>query len=77
MTGPYSRPERSAEFAIARRHLSRMLREGTVCNHCVHRDPASLFGKHPCEQSGRSFPLCTKTSGPQFEPDHSTLRGKS
>jgi hypothetical protein len=68
-------PERYVEFAIARRHVSRLLREGKVCNHCLHRDPEQLFGRHPCKQAGRSYPLCTKTPGLQFEIDHETLRG--
>jgi hypothetical protein len=71
MTDPYSRPERSAELAIARRHLAEVYRD--PCAHCANREMA--FGKAICPTFGRSFPLCTRTPGLQLEIDHSTLRG--
>lgn len=66
----HTRPERAAEFAIARRHLAEVYRD--PCAHCIHRDTA--FGKSVCPTFGRTFPRCTSTPGFQFEPDHSTLR---
>ena len=59
MSDLYSRPERSAEFAIARRHLAEVYRD--PCAHCKHRE--MVFGKAICPTFGRSFPLCTRTPG--------------
>lgn len=73
MAEPYSRPERAAEFAIARRHLAKVYAD--PCGHCMHRETA--FGKAICPTFGRTFPLCTKTPGLQFDVDHETLRGES
>jgi hypothetical protein len=44
------------------------------CAHCLHRE--TVFGKAICPTFGRTFPLCTKTPGLQFDPDHGTLKGK-
>jgi len=70
--GVYSRPERAAEFAIARRHLAEVYRD--PCAHCVHRE--MTFGKAICPTYGRTFPRCTSTPGLQFAPDHTTFRSK-
>jgi len=67
----HTRPERSAEFAIARRHLAEVYRD--PCAHCTHREV--VLGKAICPTFGRTFPRCTSAPGLQFEPDHSTLRG--
>lgn len=72
MSEPYSRPERSAEFAIARRHLAEVYRD--PCAHCTHREV--VLGKAICPTFGRTFPRCLSTPGLQFDLDHSTLRGK-
>ena len=71
MNDQHTRPERSAEFAIARRHLADVYRD--PCAHCLHRQVA--FDKATCPTFGRTFPRCTSTPGLQFEIDHSTLRG--
>lgn len=72
MTDGYSRPERATELAICRRHLAKVLAD--PCAHCLHRE--TVFGKAICPTFGRTFPLCTKTPGLQFDPDHGTLKGK-
>lgn len=72
MDEPYSRPERAAEFAIARRYLAEVYRD--PCAHCLRREMA--FGKAMCPTYGRTFPRCLSTPGLQFEPDHTTLRSK-
>jgi len=66
----HTRPERAAEFAIARRHLAEVYRD--PCAHCQHREMA--FDKAICPTFGRTFPRCTSAPGLQFEPDHDTLR---
>lgn len=72
MTEPYSRPERCAEFAISRRHLAKVYAD--PCSHCLHREV--VFGNAICPTFARTFPMCTKTPGLQFDVDHETLRGK-
>lgn len=69
----HTRPERAAEFAIARRHLAKVYAD--PCGHCVHRE--MVFGNATCPTFGRSFSLCTRTPGLQFEIDHATLIGES
>lgn len=71
MSDQHTRPERAAEFAIARRHLAEVYRD--PCAHCLKRDVA--FGEARCPTFGRTFPRCLSTPGLQFELDHSTLRG--
>ena len=68
----HTRPERAAEFAIARRHLANILKD--PCAACIHRQVA--FDKSICPTYGRTFPRCTSTPGLQFEPDHDTFRSK-
>lgn len=70
-----TRPERAAEIGIARRKLAKILREGTMCSYCLHRDPQPIFGRSVCQTFGRAYPLCTSTPGRQFDPDHETLKG--
>ena len=65
----HTRPERSAELAIARRHRAEIYRD--PCAHCLHRETA--FGKAACPTFGRAFPRCLSTPGLQFELDHATL----
>jgi hypothetical protein len=67
----HTRPERSAEFAIARRHLAKVYRD--PCGHCTHRE--TILGHSICPTFGRTFPRCLNTPGLQFDPDHETLRG--
>lgn len=73
MGDPLTRPERSAEFAIARRHLAEVYRD--PCAHCMHRE--EILDRSICPTFGRTFPRCISTPGLQFDPDHSTLtKGK-
>lgn len=72
MSEQHTRPERAAEFGIARRKLAEIY--AGPCAHCLHRETA--FDKASCPTFGRTFPRCLSTPGLQFEPDHSTLRGK-
>jgi hypothetical protein len=69
----YTRPERATEIKLARRQLAKIHRD--PCAYCTHREEA--FGKSICPTFGRSFPLCTKTPGLQFDIDHAKLQGDS
>jgi hypothetical protein len=71
MDETHTRPERSAEFAIARRHLAEIYRD--PCAHCMNREV--VLGKSICSIFGRTFPRCNSTHGLQFDLDHSTLLG--
>jgi hypothetical protein len=73
MTDQYSRPERAAELAIARRHRAEIYRD--PCAHCLKRANGTVFGLGFCKDASRTFPRCLSTPGLQFELDHSTLRG--
>jgi hypothetical protein len=70
----YSPPERFAERALARRQLAKVYRKGG-CHYCLHA--VHGWGKSACNTMGRTFPLCLKTPGTQFEPDHERLKGVS
>ena len=65
-------PERSAERAMARRQVARIYRKGG-CHFCTHR--VEGWGKSACSTTGRTFPLCTKTPGTEFELDNERLKG--
>lgn len=68
----YTRPERSAEFRLARRQLAKVARD--PCAYCTHRETA--FGKSFCPTLGRIWPRCMNTPGLQFDPDHERLKGE-
>jgi hypothetical protein len=72
--GPLTRPERCAEFGIARRQLAAIYRAGGcgVCIHAVHG-----WGRSACDTPGRVFPRCMGTPGPQFELDQERLKGQT
>lgn len=70
-----TRPERCAEFGLARRQLAKILREGSMCSVCTHREPNNPLRLDVCQSFGRSYPLCTRTPGLQFDPDHQRLQG--
>lgn len=69
-----SPPERATERQIAKRLRSKVYRAGG-CAYCTHR--VEGWGKSACKTIGRTFPLCIKTPGTQFEPDHERLKGVS
>lgn len=72
MTDVYSRPERATEFGLARRKVAKVTAAGgcVYCTHAVHG-----WGRSACDTPSRSFPLCLKTPGLQFDPDHDKLQG--
>ena len=74
--GPLTRPERSAEFGLARRKLAKVMRAGGcgVCKNAVHG-----WGIAACSLQGNVFPRCLNTRGarPQFELDESKLLGEN
>lgn len=74
MSEPYSRPERAAERELARRQRIKVTAAGgcLYCKHAVHG-----WGISACSTTGRTFPLCMKTPGVEFEPDHEKLQGDS
>jgi hypothetical protein len=67
----YTAPERSTERAKAVRVRAAIYRAGG-CTYCLHR----LTNWGGCEQ-GRTFPLCLKTPGTEFELDQKRLKGAS
>lgn len=71
MADTYTRPERSTEFGLARRHVAKVMRD--PCAYCRHREQA--FGKSFCPTLGRIWPRCMNTPGLQFDPDHEKLQG--
>lgn len=69
----YTRPERSAEFARARRIRARVLAAGG-CAMCLHR--VQGWGLSACSRPNRRFPMCMKDrASPAFELDESTVEG--
>jgi hypothetical protein len=73
MAMPLTRPEQYVEEGITRRKLAIVARCGG-CPVCTHR----LTNWGGCE-ADRRYPLCMKTPGTQFEPDHEAIAkwGKS
>lgn len=68
----YTRPEMNTERRIAGRLRAKVMRSGgcPFCIHAVHG-----WGRSACDTPGRTFPLCMKTPGLGFEPDHDRLKG--
>jgi hypothetical protein len=66
-------PERATERELAKRLRIKVTQAGG-CKYCIHR--VEGWGLYACSAEGRSFPLCLKTPGTSFEPDHDKLRGK-
>lgn len=78
MPDDLTRPERSAQFAEARRHLRHVIERGG-CPFCIHRDPTVIgWGRAVCQAAPkRAFPLCLKDGAtPAFEVDETTLQRK-
>ncbi len=71
MVETYTRPELSTGRGLARRQIAKVAAAGG-CAYCTHR--VSGWGRHACESTGRTFPLCLKTPGTSFDPDHDKLR---
>lgn len=69
VTEVLTRPEMAAERALARRQLAKVNAAGG-CVYCMNR----LTNWGGCT-AGRTFPLCTKTKGVEFEPDQAKLQG--
>jgi hypothetical protein len=69
----YSAPELSAERAIARRKLAKVLKCGG-CGACLHRDKSQdAWDRGFCKVQGRTFPFCTKAGEPSFQLDETRL----
>lgn len=68
---PLTRPERCAEYGLARRRIAEVLRARGcgVCKNAVHG-----WGRSACDEPGRVFPRCLNTRGKQFELDEARLR---
>ena len=75
MPMPLTRPEQYVEEGITKRKLAIVVRCGG-CPVCVHR--VQGWDRFACDTLGRTFPLCMKTPGTQFSPDHEAIakRGK-
>jgi hypothetical protein len=67
-----TKPEQSAERELAKRQRIKVTQAGG-CVYCVHR--VEGWGRAACNTPGRTFPLCLKTPGTQFEPDYDRLKG--
>jgi hypothetical protein len=66
-------PEHSTERALAKRLRAKVTAAGG-CAYCTHR--VEGWGRAACSTTGRTFPLCMKTPGTEFEPDHQRLTGE-
>ena len=77
MTEVLTRPERATERQLARREMARILREGSMCSACVHRQQPNPLKVDVCQTFGRAYPLCEHSPGKKFEPDHALLKGES
>ena len=67
----YTQPERHLERRICRRLVAKVTRDGG-CRYCIHA--VHGWDTSACDTPGRTFPLCLKTRGLGFEPDHERLR---
>jgi len=65
-------PEKATERELARRKRIKVTQAGG-CPYCIHA--VHGWGKSACDTQGRTFPLCQKTPGTSFEPDHERLKG--
>ena len=65
-------PEKATERELARRQRIKVTQAGG-CPYCIHA--VHGWGKSVCDTQGRTFPLCLKTPGTSFEPDHERLKG--
>lgn len=64
----YTSPESNCERRLAGIERKEMLKH--ACDYCLHRDPGSVAGRHPCKVFGRSYPKCTEDDrAPAFDPD--------
>lgn len=72
MADVLTRPERAAERELARRQRVKVVAAGG-CPYC--RNAVHGWGVSACSTTGRTFPLCMKTRGVEFEPDHEKLQG--
>lgn len=70
MTETLTRPEQAAERALARRLRLKVTAAGG-CPYCLYR----LTNWGGCTK-GRTFPMCLKTKGDEFEPDYQRLTGE-
>lgn len=70
----HTRPERSAEFRLCRRILAQVNRCGG-CGMCRNRDKSKdAWDRGYCTHPNRTFPLCLKSPGLQFELDETTIK---
>jgi hypothetical protein len=69
-----TRPEQAAERELAKRLRKKVTAAGG-CAYCIHA--VHGWGISACRTAGRTFPLCMKTRGVEFEPDHEKLQGDS
>ncbi|UGB46976.1 hypothetical protein LQ772_06710 [Frateuria edaphi] len=74
-TSTLTRPEQATERALAMRQMARILREGSMCSVCIHRQQPNPLKVDVCQTFGRSYPLCEKSPGKKFDPDHAALKG--
>ncbi|MGH8158386.1 MAG: hypothetical protein ACREPQ_09710 [Rhodanobacter sp.] len=72
MTEPLTRPENYVEETITKRLVATVMRCGG-CPVCKNR--VEGWQRSACDTPGRTYPLCMKTPGAHFDPDHDKLRG--
>jgi hypothetical protein len=64
-------PERYAERELGKEKREQVNKVGR-CRVCIHRSGAA-WGRGYCKVNGRTYPLCTKLPGPEFELDEIAL----